>query len=391
MCFRLTLFCRPGGLYGDLAASKPADPPAVPVPVPQASACSDGSTSAVVEPAGSTISAPPTLNTAARVEPSKPAVWGAPKLMPQRRKRQQPSPAGRQAAAAAAAKKQKLLEAAGRLAVEPLAVARSQVNSVADAQEEYNPSRPHDYEKLFALRKKRKDIEQRLKQREDEECRQRRDREREDRDRGPASAQIQHIAVGRGRGRGATLPSWMTKSDSGRSEVPDAVPDAAAGPAALAAPELTVAEKMMAKMGYKAGSGLGRKQQGITSALQFRKTDRGAGVIQQAPVQIAQRSGPTQPSKVVLLLNMVGSGDVDGELEGEIAEECAKYGEVERVAIFEAANVPDQETVRIFVAFCAQESADKAKVDLDGRFFGGRTITSRFYDEAVFRDGKLAP
>jgi splicing factor 45 len=49
------------------------------------------------------------------------------------------------------------------------------------------------------------------------------------------------------------------------------------------------------------------------------------------------------------------------------------------------------QTVRIFVAFKRQESASKAKADLDGRFFGGRTVTATFYDEESFAAGKLAP
>ena len=32
---------------------------------------------------------------------------------------------------------------------------------------------------------------------------------------------------------------------------------------------------------------------------------------------------------------MVGPGEVDGELEGETKEECQKYGEVQKVVIFE--------------------------------------------------------
>ena len=32
---------------------------------------------------------------------------------------------------------------------------------------------------------------------------------------------------------------------------------------------------------------------------------------------------------------MVGPGDVDEDLQPEVAEECAKYGEVERCLIYE--------------------------------------------------------
>jgi hypothetical protein len=40
--------------------------------------------------------------------------------------------------------------------------------------------------------------------------------------------------------------------------------------------------------------------------------------------------------KVILVFqNMVGPGEVDDELEPETAEECSKYGEVQKVVIYE--------------------------------------------------------
>lgn len=40
-------------------------------------------------------------------------------------------------------------------------------------------------------------------------------------------------------------------------------------------------------------------------------------------------------SSVVLLTNMVGPGEVDEDLQTETADECAKFGKVERCLIFE--------------------------------------------------------
>ena len=92
-----------------------------------------------------------------------------------------------------------------------------------------------------------------------------------------------------------------------------------------------------------------------------------------------------------MLMNMVGPGEVDSELESDTREECAKYGLVKQVAIREVTSAPPEEAVRIFVHFESQEAATKAKVDLDGRFFGGRTVVSSYYDEGHFESGRLVP
>lgn len=87
---------------------------------------------------------------------------------------------------------------------------------------------------------------------------------------------------------------------------------------------------------------------------------------------------------------MVGPGEVDDDLEPEVKDECnTKYGDVGSVIIHE---VPDQaadEAVRIFVEFKRIESAIKAVVDLNGRFFGGRQVKASFYDTEKFDNLQL--
>lgn len=89
----------------------------------------------------------------------------------------------------------------------------------------------------------------------------------------------------------------------------------------------------------------------------------------------------------------VGPGEVDDELEDEVASECAKYGSVTRVLIFEITelNFPTDEAVRIFVQFDRSEETTKALIDLDGRYFGGRVVHATFYDEERFGKNELAP
>lgn len=108
-------------------------------------------------------------------------------------------------------------------------------------------------------------------------------------------------------------------------------------------------------------------------------TSTSTQVISIANAQI--KSPPDGATKVVLLQNMVGPGEVDEDLEVETKEECEKYGAVSKCLIYEIPNkrVPDSEAVRIFVEFCHIESARKAVNDLNGRYFGGRVVKASFY------------
>lgn len=168
----------------------------------------------------------------------------------------------------------------------------------------------------------------------------------------------------------------------------------------------SVAAKIMAKYGFKDGQGLGKQEQGMSMALQVEKTSkRGGRIVHEKdipiPVPGAETATPgvaqlppdepsiteimKSPSKVVLLRNMVGPGDVDDELEPEVKDECnTKYGDVVTVVINEIPNVVPEETVRIFVEFKRMESAIKAVVDLNGRFFGGRQVRAGFYNQERF-------
>ena len=208
---------------------------------------------------------------------------------------------------------------------------------------------------------------------------------------------------------------------------------------------LGFAAKLMAKYGYKEGSGLGKTGQGISQALMVEKTSkRGGRIINMGDdaaatpepfkqpgaaipppsslyddVPEASASGSQDdseyggvgagddeygggggseygglgldsefktpilpfggskeekpkpsltdmmknPSKVVMLKNMVGPGEVDEELEPEVKEECeGKYGEILKVKIREMHGVVEEEAVRIFLEFKRQECAIKGKV-----------------------------
>ncbi|KAM9467986.1 splicing factor 45 [Clarias gariepinus] len=175
----------------------------------------------------------------------------------------------------------------------------------------------------------------------------------------------------------------------------------------------TVAHKIMQKYGFREGQGLGKHEQGLSTALSVEKTSKRGGKIiigdstekagassQSAADIPGFIAGATDakkndvnplteilkcPTKVVLLRNMVGRGEVDEDLEAETKEECEKYGKVIKCVIFEIAVVPDDEAVRIFLEFERVESAIKAVVDLNGRYFGGRVVKACFYNLDKFR------
>lgn len=165
-----------------------------------------------------------------------------------------------------------------------------------------------------------------------------------------------------------------------------------------------VASNIMSKYGWKEGQGLGRQSQGMSTALAVEKTSKRGGKIINVAAEREQQLAEEKkrahsltdvmrkPTKVVLLKNMVGPGEVDEDLQPETTEECSKYGEVANCLVYEIPHgVDEKEAVRIFVQFTRLESAIKAVVDLNGRFFGGRTVCATFFSEERFGNFDLGP
>lgn len=273
-----------------------------------------------------------------------------------------------------------------------------------DIRQEYDPFKPNDYEKLVKERKEK--------------------REKEERQKAAAkkssfvpSSTVTSMIPGRKLVDGySDDEDDPTESSSSSGRTGAAIPPPSSltvstSSIASSAGVSFVAAKIMTQMGYKEGSGLGRDNQGISRALTVQKTGNREGKIVsslgevQSPVinpttEVISptESGPSitemikNPTKVVLLKNMVGPGEVDEDLEPEVKEECGtKYGEVVECVIFElpGPGVVPEEAVRIFLEFKRIESAIKAVVDLNGRFFGGRKVMASFYDPEKFKKLEL--
>lgn len=335
----------------------------------------------------------------------------------------------------------------------PVVSAHSIFSANGAIEDEYDPLLPNDYDEVMREReRKRKEAEAEAerqaqlremeKQREEEQRQRERDaesRQVSEEDRRAAAlnlsgeeAFLRRAALSRGGGGGAgrggpppprrsafgdgpglPVPPGVKREEGfsagvkKEEEEEDERPGLGAGAGGgsgegLGAPKgMSLAQRLLEKMGWKEGEGLGKNRQGMSTPLMAQKTDKRSGVIVNAESKAGQTPAEKRPklalqgkpSRVVCLRNMVGPGDVDDDLEEEVGQECTKYGNVTEVVIFEVTTpgFPVEEAVRIFIQFDRVEAATKALVDLSGRFFGGRLIRCAFFDEERFTAMQLAP
>lgn len=182
--------------------------------------------------------------------------------------------------------------------------------------------------------------------------------------------------------------------------------------------KMSAAEKMMQKMGWTKGRGLGKDEQGMTTPLEVRKDSAGATgkIVNARPVFQMPSSLPVglglgaesqetyvndktsnapsgDPTRVLLLRNVVLAGQVDDSLEDVVADECERFGAVVRVLIFEVIeeNFDEDEAVRIFVEFVDEAAATRAATRLCDGPFAKRVVKVTYYDVDKFDAGDLGP
>ncbi|XP_036940438.1 poly(U)-binding-splicing factor PUF60a isoform X1 [Acanthopagrus latus] len=100
-----------------------------------------------------------------------------------------------------------------------------------------------------------------------------------------------------------------------------------------------------------------------------------------------------QESTVMVLRNMVGPDDIDDDLEGEVTEECGKFGQVKRVIIYQerqGEEVDADVIVKIFVEFSEVAEMNQAIQALNDRWFGGRKVVAEVYDQERFDASDLS-
>ncbi|OAF66160.1 splicing factor [Intoshia linei] len=144
-----------------------------------------------------------------------------------------------------------------------------------------------------------------------------------------------------------------------------------------------VANNIMRKYGYKEGGGLGKRETGISKPLEVVKTSSHAGYIVEEKTNLQCKPKLTEllknQTKILVLYNTADSNNIDN-LKNDIISECSKYGKIDKCII----HLTDEDEVWVYLKFERKESAIKALISLNDRYFNERLIATRFVSEEQF-------
>ncbi|KAK8807374.1 hypothetical protein WA158_004133 [Blastocystis sp. Blastoise] len=257
--------------------------------------------------------------------------------------------------------------------------------------DEYDPRHPNSYADFCEQRIRAETIEKQQRLLEKKMMEEKIQREREmkiiEEQARQGTLRIDTRSNGIGRGAASVLPAWMVKANQVGGDAPKPKP--------IEQP-INPVDNMMRNMGYQEGQGLGSHQQGIKAPITAEILPGSAGVARFTVntsnyKQVIDDNLP-RATHVILIKNMVGEGQVDDALKRETSDECSKFGLVKKCVIYEIKeNVNPEEKVRIFVEFSREEEAMKACAALNKRYFGGRQISSCYYDDNKFKRLDLKP
>ncbi|KAL7502133.1 hypothetical protein ACHAWX_000466 [Stephanocyclus meneghinianus] len=136
--------------------------------------------------------------------------------------------------------------------------------------------------------------------------------------------------------------------------------------------------------GVGKGRGRGRGMSNLPAWLVKKQKEKESGETscaaeKQEDGQFDDATDNHEKAFTISLLNMVAPGQIDDELSSEVRDECARFGKVLNVNIFDAHS--NQEHVRVDVTFEKRDSAMVAIKLFDGRMFGDRRIIAKMCDE----------
>lgn len=163
------------------------------------------------------------------------------------------------------------------------------------------------------------------------------------------------------------------------------------------------AERLLRKMGWEKGQGLGASNDGITTAIVMKADKRKrvpgsntghipamgkiVGGHKKKATESADDTSHGNMSSVIKLEGMLKGMDVDKEIaENNILQEIGdhmghEYGKVDRVFIWRGHMGGNEE---VFVNFTSQLSALRAVKGMDGVEFAGNMVKGRFFDAEKF-------